>query len=83
MIHYPNYIHNERGIFLMKCFLLSNPADKELRCVMDCREYLQVTTLVDIISVDGKRSCYKHGKVDYTNGSSLTFRDQENLHAKI
>ena len=42
------------GIFLMQCFLLSNPTDKELRCLMDCREYLQVTTLADITSVDGK-----------------------------
>jgi len=41
-------------IFLMQCFLLSNPTEKELRCLMDCREYLQVTTLADITSVDGK-----------------------------
>ena len=37
----------------MKCFLLSNPTDNELGCLVDCREYLQVTTLVDITTVDG------------------------------
>ena len=42
------------GIFLMQCFLLSNPTDKELRCFMDYREYLQVTTLADITTSDGK-----------------------------
>ena len=44
----------QRNIFLMQCFLLSNPTDKELRCFMDYREYLQVTTLADITTSDGK-----------------------------
>ena len=38
----------------MQCFLLSNPTDNELRCLVDCREYLQVITLADITSADGK-----------------------------
>ena len=43
------------GVFLMQCFILSDPIDKELRCLVDCREYLQVTTLVDMTSVDWKK----------------------------
>jgi len=39
----------------MQCFLLSNPIHKKLRCLIDCREYLQITTLTDITSVDGKQ----------------------------
>ena len=38
----------------MQCFLLFNPTDNGLRRLIDCREHLQVTTLVDITSVDGK-----------------------------
>ena len=37
----------------MQYFLLSNSTDKELRCLMDCREYLQVTTLAYITTIDG------------------------------
>ena len=44
----------QEGIFLMQYFLLLNPTDKELRCLVDCREYLQVTTLADITSTVGK-----------------------------
>ena len=40
-------------IFLMQCFLLPNSTDKELRCLVDCREYLQGTTLADITTADG------------------------------
>ena len=38
----------------MQYFLLSNPTEIELRYLVDCREYLQVTTLADITSADGK-----------------------------
>ena len=38
----------------MQCFLLEKSIDTELRRLMDCREYLQVTTLSDITTVDGK-----------------------------
>ena len=37
----------------MQFFLLPNPTDKELRCLVDCRQYLQVTTLADITTADG------------------------------
>ena len=47
-------LQREGDIFLMQCFLLAKPTDIELRRLMDCREYLQVTTLADITSVDGK-----------------------------
>ena len=38
----------------MQYFILSNPTEIELRYLMDCREFLQVTTLTDITSADGK-----------------------------
>ena len=38
----------------MQYFLLCNPIEKKLRCLVDCREYLQVITLTDITSADGK-----------------------------
>ena len=37
----------------MQYFLLSNPTEIELRYLMDCREYLQVTTLAYITTIDG------------------------------
>ena len=43
----------QEGIFLMQYFLLLNPTDKELRCLVDCREYLQATTLANITTVNG------------------------------
>ena len=50
-----NYDNKEKGIcFLMQFFLLTQPTTIELRRLVDCREYLQVTTLVDTTSVDGK-----------------------------
>ena len=47
-------LQREGDIFLMQCFLLAKPTDIELRRLMDYREYLQVTTLSDITTVDGK-----------------------------
>ena len=44
----------QRNVFVIQCFLLSKPTDNEVRRLMDCREYLQVATLADITSVDGK-----------------------------
>ena len=38
----------------MQYFLLSVSTDNELRRLVDCREYLQFTTLVNITSADGK-----------------------------
>ena len=44
---------------------LSNPTNNELRRLVECREYLQVTTLADIKSVDGKKIMLQvwHGKL--------------------
>ena len=47
-------LQREGDIFLMQSFLLAKPTDIELRRLMDCREYLQITTLSDITTVDGK-----------------------------
>ena len=46
----------EGDIFLMQYFLLTQPTTIKLCRLMDCREYLQVTTLADITSVDGKEN---------------------------
>lgn len=55
MTHEHNYDNKEKGIlFLMQFFLLSQPTTIELRRLVDCLEYLQVTTLVDTTSVNGK-----------------------------
>ena len=47
-------LQREFDILLMQCFLLEKPTDTELRRLMDYREYLQVTILSDITTVDGK-----------------------------
>ena len=47
-------LQREGDIFLMQCFLLAKPTDMELRRLMYYREYLQITTLSDITTVDGK-----------------------------
>ena len=44
----------EGNIFLVQFFLLTQPTTIELRRLVDCHEYLQVTTLADITSVHGK-----------------------------
>ena len=49
------YLQREGDIFLMKCFLLTKPSKQELRQLMDCREFLQVTTLVEITSAVGDK----------------------------
>ena len=48
------YTQRQGVIFLIQYFLLFNLTDNELRCLVDCREYLQVSTLTDITSADGK-----------------------------
>ena len=48
-------LQRKGDIFLMQCFLLTQPSKHELRMLMDCREYLQVTTLADITSAAGDK----------------------------
>ena len=52
----PQLLLQRKGdIFLMQCFLLTKPTKHELRRLMDCREYLQVTTLAEITSAAGDK----------------------------
>ena len=46
-------LQRKGDIFLLQCFLITQPSKQELRLLMDCREYLQVTTLADITSAAG------------------------------
>ena len=48
-------LQRKGDIFLMQCFLLTKPSNHELRRLMDCREYLQVTTLAEITSAAGDK----------------------------
>ena len=50
---------------------------------MDCREYLQVTTLADTTSVDGRRLCLNHGKEQSTNEKYIPCHNRGNLRESI
>ena len=48
-------LQRKGDIFLMQCFLLTKPSKEELRRLMECREFLQVTTLAEITSAAGDK----------------------------
>ena len=60
----------------MQYFLLEKPTAMELRRLMDYHEYLQVTILADITSVDGKKMCPNHGTVYSTNVKYILCHDR-------
>ena len=67
----------------MQYFLLSVSTDNELRRLVDCRKYLQFTTLVNITSADGKVIMLQSWQGKYITGRNYPVHGQDNIHADI